>query len=92
MLLCYAKYLQNEHAFNLYFQQITKNQVNNFDPGCKQPFYCQLHVEWTKEEEQPMELLHRVNLLGARTPFNFFVIQLPQLHLQPIGSIMSSNF
>jgi len=37
-------------------------------------------VKWTGQQEQPVELVHRVKLLGAKEPFNFFMIriQLPQ--------------
>ena len=57
-------------------QQITKNQVDHFVPGSQLPS-CQLYVKWTGQQEQPPELLHRVELLGAKEPNNFFLIRLP---------------
>jgi len=53
-----------------------KHQVDRFVSGRLVPS-CQLHVKWTGQ--QPVELLHRVQLLGAKDPFNFFCIQLPSL-------------
>ena len=71
-------------AFQWYFQQITKEQVNNFVPNCEDPNYCQLNVKWIGQQEQPEELMHRVKLLGAKEPFDFFVIRLPpDLELSP---------
>ena len=58
------------------FQQISKNQVDNFVPGSELPS-CQLYVKWSGQQEQPPELLHRVKLLGAKEPKNFFLIRLP---------------
>ena len=57
-------------------QQISKNQVDHFVPGSQLPS-CQLYVEWTGQQERPPELLHRVKLLGAKEPNNFFLIRLP---------------
>ena len=58
--------------------QISKRQVDQFVPGRLVPS-CQLYVKWTGGQEQPVELLHRVELLGAKEPFNFFLIRLPSL-------------
>ena len=58
------------------FQQISKNQVDHFVPGSQVPS-CQLYVKWTGQQEQPVELLHRVKLLGAKEPNNFFLIRIP---------------
>ena len=55
--------------------QITKRQVDQFVPGHPVPS-CQLLVEWTGQQ-QPVELVHRVELLGAKAPYNFFVIRIP---------------
>ena len=53
--------------------QITKRQVDQFVPGRPMPC-CQLLIELTK---WPVQLEHRVELLGAKEPNNFFVIQMP---------------
>ena len=58
------------------FQQISKNQVDHFVPGSQVPS-CQLYVEWTRQQEQPVQLMHRVKLLGAKEPNNFFLIRIP---------------
>ena len=60
------------------FQQISKNQVDHFVPGSQVPS-CQLYVEWTRQQEQPVQLMHRVKLLGAKEPNNFFLIRIPAL-------------
>ena len=57
-------------------QQISKNQVDHFVPGSQLPS-CQLYVEWTGQQERPVQLRHRVKLLGAKEPNNFFLIRLP---------------
>ena len=54
--------------------QITREQVDDFKPGCRIPS-CQLKVKWTSTEE-PTDLIHTVKLLGAKEPFNFFSIAL----------------
>ena len=63
---------------NALFYQITKHQVDRFVPGRRVPS-CQLYVKWTGGQEQPVELVHRVELLGAKEPFNFFLIRPPSL-------------
>ena len=52
-------------------------------PGRRVPS-CQLHVKWTGQQGKPPELEHRVELQGAKEPFNFFLISLPAL-LSPQG-------
>jgi len=52
------------------------HQVDRFVPGRRVPS-CQLHVKWTGQQEQPVELVHRVKLQGAKEPFNFFMIRIP---------------
>ena len=56
--------------------QITKRQVDQFVPDHRVPS-CQLLVEWTGQQEQPVELVHRLELLGAKEPFNFLLIEIP---------------
>ena len=55
-----------------------KRQVDQFAPGHWVPS-CQLYVKWTRKQEQPEELVHRVKLVGAKEPFNFFSIQSPAM-------------
>jgi len=61
-----------------------RHQVDHFIPGHWVPS-CQLSVEWTREQEQPIKLVHRVKLVGAKEPFNFFSIQSPAMSLSPQG-------
>lgn len=35
---------------------------------------CVFSVKWTRPEEQPVKLLHRIKLLGAREPYNFVIL------------------
>jgi len=58
--------------------QITKSQVDRFIPGGRVPS-CQVYVEWTGQQEQPVKLVHRVKLLGAKEPNNFFLMRPPPL-------------
>ena len=60
----------------IFFLQITKDQVDHFVPGSQVPS-CQLYVEWTRQQEQPVQLMYRVKLLGAKEPNNFFLIRIP---------------
>ena len=62
--------------------QITKGQVDQFAPSCGVPS-CHLYVKWTGKCEEPEELVHKVKLLGAKEPFNFFFIKLPPFQ-QPL--------
>ena len=55
--------------------QITKRQVDQFVPGRQVPS-CQLDAKWTGQQ-QPVELVHTVELLGAKAPYNFFFIRIP---------------
>ena len=73
-MLCYLSVL---------FCQITKRQVNRFVPGRRVPS-CQLYVKWIGQQEQPVELVHRVELIGAKEPFNFFLIR-PSVQPSPQG-------
>ena len=53
--------------------QIIKQFVDSFTPGQEIP-YCQLLVEWTGENETPVDLRHTVDLKGAKGPINYFSI------------------
>ena len=78
--------LQFSKPFTLnFYYQITKDQVDRYVPGRRVPS-CQLYVKWTGQQEQPhVELVHRVDLLGAKEPCNFFLIRLPALPAPPQG-------
>ena len=78
---CYSQ-SKNFNCVHWYFQQITKQQVDKFVPGRQVPS-CQLHVEWNGQQKQPAQLAHRVELIGARNPFNFFLISLPAVQPPP---------
>ena len=85
-------HLQSTCTFQWYFQQITKEQVNNFEPNCEDPNYCQLNVKWIGQQEQPEELMHRVKLLGAKEPFDFFVIRLPPDLKLPLSHVAEGAY
>ena len=74
----YPMQLYSMNVNFLLYQQIAKHQVDQFKPGCLVPS-CQLYIKWTRQQEQPVELMHRVKLLGAKKPKQF-VILLPALH------------
>ena len=65
-----------------YITQITKRQVDRFVPGRRVPS-CQLYVKWAGQQQQPVELAHQVELLGAKEPFNYFLIHPPSV-ISPI--------
>ena len=50
--------------------QISKKDADHFVPGQWIP-ECQLIVEWEGEEQRPVRLRHKVDLIGAKAPFNF---------------------
>ena len=55
-----------------------------YEPGQWIP-ECQLIVQWTREDQKPVQLMHKVDLIGAKAPYNFI-----QLTLNPVieGTIM----
>ena len=55
-----------------YLNQIGKQQVDEFKPGQRVP-YCRLQVTFDKERK-PVELNHKVKLLGTNSPHDFFTI------------------
>ena len=72
----------------LRFHQITKRQVDTFVPGRRVPS-CQLYVRWTGQQQgQPPQLDYRVELLGAKAPFNFFLVQPPSLSVPQPPSLL----
>ena len=57
-----------------------KSQVDSFRPGQQLPSCC-LSIDWTGEGN-PIGLKHRISLVGAKRPFNFFCIKLmPEIPL-----------
>ena len=56
--------------------QIMKYQVDRFLPGKRVPA-CQLSVKWSGQQQQSVELMYSMKLVGAKEPFNFFFIQSP---------------
>lgn len=68
----------------LFFYQITKQQVDEFNPG-KQVPCCRLQVKF-KSDSRPVELDHKVKLLGAKADFNFFTIS-----CTPEGELSNTN-
>ena len=59
--------------------QVKKSQVDNYRGGQRVP-HCQLRLQW-KGGEQPVVLCHKLELVGAKEPFNFLTIEsdpLPQ--------------
>ena len=55
--------------------QISKKDADQFKPGRWIPT-CQLIVEWKRKDHIPVELMHKVDLIGAKPPFNFFHLKL----------------
>ena len=55
-----------------YSNQIQKQQADEFQPGQRVP-YCRLQVELNKDRK-PVELKHKVKLLGTKSPRDFFTI------------------
>ena len=60
-----------------FIDQITKLQVDTFKPGQKLRVpYCQLRVKFAKDGH-PTEIVHTVELQGAKKLCNFFAITCP---------------
>ena len=53
--------------------QLTREIVDTYKPGQQIPS-CQIQLKWTRREEEPEELLLRVQLIGAKKPYNYFSI------------------
>ena len=60
------------HRFLVFKKQIEKQQVDGFQPWKKVP-YCRLKVTFDKDRK-PVELKHKVKLLGVKGSHNFFTI------------------
>ena len=55
--------------------QISRKDVDQFEPGQWIP-ECQLVVEWEREGQKPVRLRHKVDLIGAKKPYNFILLTL----------------
>jgi len=55
-----------------------KEDVDRFKPGNENTFpdECELIEKWEKEHQTPVYLIHKVKLIGARAPRNFFNLNL----------------
>ena len=56
--------------------------------GQREKSFCTLLVQWTGPDEHPVELCHKIKLLGAMSPFNFITLHiLPP----PLGLLQSQT-
>ena len=53
--------------------QISKEHVDSYGTGHGIP-HCELTAEWTKQDQLPSRLQHKVTLGGAKKPFDYFRI------------------
>ena len=51
--------------------QISMEDVDEYKPGRRIP-ECQLIVQWESDNQRPLQLRHKVYLIGAEAPYNFF--------------------
>ena len=58
--------------------QILKEDVDLFKPGNENNFpdECQLIVKWVQEHKTPVYFMHKINLIGAKPPRNYFRLNL----------------
>ena len=49
---------------------------------------CQLIVEWTREDQRPVQLSHKVNLIGAKAPYNYIHLTLDPADRHSAGKVM----
>ena len=61
------------------FSQIARKLVDTYEKGRRVPS-CQLQIVWTKEQP-PIVFRQKVNLHGAKEPFNYITIQSDPLPL-----------
>ena len=50
--------------------QISRKDADEFESGQWIP-ECQLIVQWEREDQRPVRLMHKVDLNGAKTPYKF---------------------
>ena len=53
--------------------QIFRKDADEFEPGQWIP-ECQLVVQWERKDQTPVPLRHKVDLIGAKAPFNFIYL------------------
>ena len=59
-------------------QQIMKNKVDEMDEKSRPPC-CRLSITWKGKSRRLFPIVsHRVNLEGAKRPYHYFTIKLPQ--------------
>ena len=70
-MICYTFTFSQPH-------QIYKKDVDDFVPGLCVPPKCELLVEWDpkRKNKKPVRLRHKIKLIGASKPFNFFNLSL----------------
>ena len=51
----------------------------------------QFSVKWTRPEEQPVKLVHRMKLLGAKEPFNFVTLEIDPLEASSGTPVITSE-
>ena len=57
--------------------QVTKQQVDQFEHG-KVPPGCQLLAHFSSQKKNNIpDVSYQINLRGAKSPYNYFVITLP---------------
>jgi len=71
----YSRLLPSTCSFRC-FIQIEKEQVDYFKPGTRVPC-CSLFVNWTVLEQQPVQLIHTIDLNGAKEPHNWIKLLPP---------------
>ena len=49
--------------------------VNQFEQGQWIP-ECQLIIQWEREDQRPVQLIHKVKLIGAQLPYDYFHLTL----------------
>ena len=60
------------------FHQIMKDKVDDMDEKSRPP-RCRLSISWTgKSRRRFPTISHRVNLEGAKRPYHYFTIKLPE--------------
>ena len=74
-VFCFVKDGMTSNSYKSFVHQISRKDVDHFEPGLCYP-ECELLVEWELKDQKPIRLRHRINLIGAREPYNFFHLNL----------------
>jgi len=56
-------------------RSLGRMHADQLEPGRWIP-ECQLIVQWMREDQSPVHLMHKVHLIGAKVPYNFFHLTL----------------